>query len=212
MKSSPRATFALTIGVASMALLSGCGSSDGEAAGSSDTLNYVPTTSYALKAPATTTTTTTLPAGETPAGGTVPTEQTYTIQSGDSLSAIASRFDVTMDAIVAYNGWTDGINHVLLPGDTILIPPGSASPGAAQTPSSGDSTDSDSSETADSGETEEASGTGCTHTIVSGDNPTRVANQYDITVDQLSNANLNNPVWNTFLVGSTLNIPPEGNC
>ncbi len=216
MKSSPRTAFALTIGVASMALLSGCGSSDGEAASSGDTLNYVPTTSYALKAPATTTTTTTVAPGETPAGGTVPTEQSYTIQSGDSLSAIASRFDVTMDAIVAYNGWTDGINHVLLPGDTILIPPGSAAPGATQTASTGGSTDSStdsgSSETADSGDTEEATGTGCSHTIVSGDNPTRVANQYDITVDQLSNANLNNPVWNTFLVGSTLNIPPEGNC
>lgn len=214
MKSSPRAAFALTIGVASMALLSGCGSSDGEAASSGDTLNYVPTTSYALKAPATTTTTTTLAPGETPAGGTVPNEQSYTIQSGDSLSAIASSFDVTMDAIVAYNGWSDGINHVLLPGDTILIPPGSAAPGATETGSSSDSTSTDtgSSETADSDDTEEATGTGCSHTIVSGDNPTRVANQYDITVDQLANANLNNPVWNTFLVGSTLNIPPEGSC
>ena len=162
MKSSPRSALALTIGVASMALLSGCGSSDGEAASSGDTLNYVPTTSYALKAPATTTTTTTLAPGETPAGGTVPTEQSYTIQSGDSLSAIASRFDVTMDAIVAYNGWSDGINHVLLPGDTILIPPGSAAPGATQTASTGGSTDSStdsgSSETADSGDTEEAKG------------------------------------------------------
>ena len=210
MKSSPRATFALTIGAASMALLSGCGSSDGEAAGSSDTLNYVPTTSYALKAPATTTTSTTLPAGEVSEDGTSATEQTYTIRKGDSLSAIASRFDTTMDAIIQYNDWADGTSHVLLPGDTMLIPPGSAVVGSTQ---SAAATNTGASEDAESSEdAEEATGLGCAHTIVAGDNPTRVAAQYDITVDQLQNANLSNPVWNTFLLGSNLNIPPEGNC
>ncbi|MEZ5297398.1 MAG: LysM peptidoglycan-binding domain-containing protein [Ilumatobacteraceae bacterium] len=217
MKSTSRAGFALTIGAAAMALLSGCGSSDGEAAGSGDTLNYVPTTSYALKAPATTTTTTTLAPGETPAGGTVPTEQSYTIKANDNLFKIASLYDVEIELICSYNQWTDCINppHLLLPGDTILIPPGSAVAGSTQTAStdtgSTDTGSTDSGST-DSGDTETATGTGCSHTIVSGDNPTRVASKYGITVDQLSNANLNNPVWNTFLIGSTLNIPPEGNC
>ena len=225
MKSSSRASFALTLGVAAMALLSGCGSSDGEAAGSGDTLQYVPTTSYALKAPATTTTTTTLAPGATPpAGGTVPTEQTYTIRAGDSLSRIAGLYDVTMDQIVAYNGWEDGINHFLLPGEAILIPPGAAVAGSTQTETatdagSGDtgSTDTGSTDTGDAGDTgdteeETATGEGCTYTIEAGDYPGTVASDFGITVDQLQAANPSRDFSVWFLATATINIPPEGDC
>ena len=60
-------------------------------------------------APATTTTTTTAPA--TSSG------QTYTVQAGDTLSAIAARFGTTVDAIAAANDITDpdviGVGQVL---------------------------------------------------------------------------------------------------
>jgi LysM repeat protein len=204
-------------------LLSACGSSDGSGAETDGTLQYVPTTSYALKAPVTTTTT--LPAADgssTPGGGTSPGEQSYTIKANDNLFKIANLFDVEIELICSYNGWSDCISppHLLLPGDTILIPPNAAVPSAASTDTG--STDSGSTESGstdtgstDTGSTEEASteeGVGCSHTIVANDNPSRVANQYDITVDELSNANLNNPAYSNFLIGSSLNIPPNGSC
>ena len=196
---------------APIGLLSGCGSSSGDGTGSSATLQYVPGTSYALKQPATTTTTTTsLPVAVTPGEGTSPSEQTYQIQSGDSLFKVAGLFDVTPDLICTYNGWPDCIDppHLLLPGDTILIPPGGAVPGVA---ADGSAEEVDTIDAADDGAADDES-VGCVHTIVAGYNPTRVADKYDVTVDELSNANLNNPVWNTFLIGSTLNIPADGSC
>lgn len=55
----------------------------------------------------------------------------YTIVAGDTLSGIALSAGVTIDALVAANGWPDGPNHLLLPGDVISLPPGSS---ATQTP------------------------------------------------------------------------------
>lgn len=54
--------------------------------------------------------------------------------------------------------------------------------------------------------------TGCRHTVVVGDNPSRVAEEYGITVDELSAANIGNPVYQNFLIGWQLNIPIDGAC
>jgi LysM repeat protein len=187
-------------------LVAGCG--DSTASGSRSTLTPIQGSSYVTIVPATTTTTTTLAPEQIAATGISPTEQTYTVQGGDSISRIASIHDITMDVLVNYNGWTDGLNHFLGVGDTVLIPPGSKIPGAAPA-SSGDEVATGNDTTA---EEPAATGEGCQHTIVEGDNPTRVAAKYGITVDELANANLNNPVWNTFLIGSQLTIPPGGDC
>ena len=214
MLTRSRAVAALVVGFAAMSL-SACGSSGSADDGSGPTLQYVPTTSYSLKAPATTTTTTTLaPGATTPAGGTSPGEQSYTVKGGDSLSKIAGLFDVTQDTICSYNDWDScGANHLLLPNDVILIPPGAKVPGSAstatatetETAGSGDST---STET----ETETASGEGCTYTIKAGDNPGTVASKYGITYDQLQAANPNRDFSSWFVATATINIPPEGNC
>lgn len=198
----------LALAGASIVLLAGCGSSDGSSSGSRSTLNYVPTTSYALKEPATTTTSTTAPANTAPleAGQIADGEQNYVVKGGDSLSKIASLYDVEMALICSYNGWPDcGAEHLLLVGDVVLIPPGQLVPSSAETP-----TATETVPTPDDGTT--AEGVGCTHTIVEGDNPTRVAKKYNVTVDELANANLSNPVWNTFLLGASLNIPANGTC
>jgi LysM repeat protein len=220
----PRHALAFALGSASLLLLSACGSSDGSGAETDGTLQYVPTTSYALKAPETTTTTLAPDGATTPGGGTSPGEQSYTIKANDNLSKIANLFDVEMELICSYNGWSECISppHLLLPGDTILIPPNAAVPAAASTDTgSADSgstdTDSDTASTdtdtdTDTGEASTEAGVGCSHTIVENDNPSRVANQYDITVDELSNANLNNPAYSNFLIGSSLNIPANGSC
>lgn len=44
----------------------------------------------------------------------------YTVQSGDTLSAIAERYNTTVDELVAANGLTDP--NALQPGQTLLIP------------------------------------------------------------------------------------------
>jgi LysM repeat protein len=55
-------------------------------------------------------------------------EQEYTVRAGDNLAKIADRFQVSVEIVANYNEWPDGSNHLLLPGETILIPPGGAIP------------------------------------------------------------------------------------
>ena len=215
MTSRSRALLTVAVAAVPIALFSACGSTTDSGEGSSATLLYTPATNYGLKQPATTTTTTTIAAlAGTPAGGTSPSEQTYTVQAGDSLFAIAERFGVTPDLICSYNGWPDCIDppHLLLPGDDILIPPGSAVPGAAgaDTASEGDSETDTIDSDSDGAAADES--VGCEHTVVAGDNPTRLANQYDVELSELEAANRNNPSYNTFLIGSKINIPASGNC
>lgn len=52
-----------------------------------------------------------------------PTEQTHTVVENDSLFAIGRLFDVPIETLANYNGWPDGVDHVLLPGEEVLIPP-----------------------------------------------------------------------------------------
>ena len=46
----------------------------------------------------------------------------YTVRRGDSLYSIAQSNGTTIDAIVQVNGWREGPNHILLPGDQIHLP------------------------------------------------------------------------------------------
>lgn len=185
--------------------LTSCG---GDNAGARTTLGTVQTTSYVVEDPVTTTTTTTLPTS-LPEGQVSPTEQSYVVVAGDSVYKIASKHGITPDALVNYNAWTDGINHPLFQGDVVKIPPNSKVPSATpdtQAPSSGGGGGGTTTETTT------PAGVGCTHTIESGDNPTRVANKYGITVDELAAANAGNPAYQNFLIGSSLSIPANGTC
>ena len=188
--------------------LTGCGD---DAEGARTTLGTVQTTSYVVEDPVTTTTTTTLPTA-VPEGEISPTEQIHIVVSGDSLSKISSMYGITLDALINYNAWTDGINHVILPGAEVKIPPNSRVPSATpatQAPSGGGDTGGGGDTTS---ETTTPAGVGCTHTVEEGDNPTRVANQYDITVEELAAANAGNPAYQNFLIGSSLSIPANGTC
>jgi N-acetylmuramoyl-L-alanine amidase len=194
--------------------LTSCG---GDAEGARTTLGTVQTTSYVVEEPVTTTTTSTLPT--TPIEGQIsPTEQIHVVVAGDSLSRIASTYGITLDALINYNAWTDGINHVILPGAEVKIPPQSRVPSATPDTGAGDTGGGDTGggDTGAGGETPTettaAAGEGCTHVIESGDNPTRVANQYAITVDELAAANAGNPAYQNFLIGSSLSIPANGTC
>ena len=72
--------------------------------------------------------------GDSPAG------VTYTVQAGDVLVGIAGWFCVNADEVVSVNGWADGFEHALFPGDVIKIPASACVRGRPQ-PTSASSVD-----------------------------------------------------------------------
>ena len=210
MAVSPRSSVVGALAGVSL-LLAGCG---GDASGARSTIGTVQTTSYVVEDPVTTTTTTTLPAGVTVPGGEISAvEQTYIIKSGDSVSRIASLHGITMDVLVNYNGWSDGINHFLVVGDEVKIPPNSKVPGAGSTDSGSTGTDTGAPDPTDVPTDSATDGdVACEHTVVANDNPSRLADQYGVSLDELSNANVNNPAYTRFLIGDKINIPAGGDC
>jgi LysM repeat protein len=210
----PRTLAFAALAASPLLALTSCGD---DAEGAKTTLGTVQTTSYVVEPPVTTTSTTTVPSA-LPEGQVDPNEQIHIVVSGDSVYKIASTYGITPDALVNYNDWSDGINHPLFQGDEVKIPPNSQVPSqapATEAPSTGGGGDTGGGDT-DGGDTTATtaapSGAGCTHTIVSGDNPTRVANQYNITVDELAAANAGNSAYQNFLIGSSLSIPANGSC
>jgi LysM repeat protein len=211
MKITGRAAIYVAFGVGPLLLAAGCGGSGEE--GARQTLVEIQPSNYVEVAPATTTTTTTTvaPAGGGSAGEIAQGEQVYVIKAGDSLSKIASLYDITLEQLINYNGFS-GPGQLIVPGDEIKIPPQSLIPesgGGSTETAGGSDTDPepDSESTA-----EEATGEGCTHTIAAGEFPNRVARQYDITYEELQAANPAMDMTTTFVVGDTLVIPPNGNC
>ncbi len=125
---SARSSLVIVSALASLTLLSACGGDDDASPAASSSTTTAPST-FATLAPVPATT---VPATDPPSVTTEPeaSESTYTIVAGDSLYAIAEREGVTLDALVEANAWTDGIDHLILPGDEILIPSASG----AETP------------------------------------------------------------------------------
>jgi LysM repeat protein len=62
---------------------------------------------------------------------------TYTITAGDTLSGIAARAGVSLTALVDANGWPDGTDHFIQPGDVITLPEGASTPSPAPAASAG---------------------------------------------------------------------------
>lgn len=98
-------------------LLAACG-------GSADNAAPEPTTATTASSDAITPTTV-VPEPTEPSVSAVAVEAPvvqYTIVAGDSVYALAERYCVSPDAIPAANGWADGVDHLILPGDVIDIP------------------------------------------------------------------------------------------
>lgn len=116
-----------------------------------------------------------------PSGGGTTTTTTYVVRSGDTLSAIAYRFGTTVSAIVSSSGIVNP--NLIYVGQTLKIP------GQGQSTSPGGST-----------------GTVCIYVVQAGDNLTRIALKYGISVwsiaiaNNLANASF---IW----VGQRLAIP-----
>jgi LysM repeat protein len=213
MPSRPHLLTITALAVAPALLMTACGS---DAEGSRTTIAEVQTTSYVVQPPATTTTTTTtVAAGPNVPGQTVPGEQSYTVQGGDSVYKIASSFGIAPDVLANYNSWPEGVAHPLFVGDIVKIPPGSQAAGSGDSGDTGTS-DATSTDTGPEGGADTtlptAEGVGCEHTVVAGDNPSRLAEQYEVTLDELNAVNANNSAYGHFQLGSTIHIPANGAC
>ena len=186
-------------------LFAGCGD---DADGARTTLAEIEPSSYVVKEPATTTST--LAPGQVDAEGRSPTEQEYTIQSGDYPLRIANEYGITVDELANYNEWTPpNYADFPFPGTVIKIPPNALVPGAS-------SGSTDEEEPPAEEETQEPTTTlpgsdTCTegtYTITENDTSRlSVAEQFDVTVDQLDAANAGTPGYASFYPGLEIVIP-----
>lgn len=142
---------------------------------------------------------------------------TYTVRSGDTLAAIASRFSVSLDDLRAANPGLDPAQ--LSVGDVVRLPQDAqaAAPTATaaaeeeETPEATATTEpppeEPTSTPAPPAPTPTASSLGQSYVVKSGDIPETIAAQFGITVQQLLAANPGvNP--NNLQVGQVLIIPP----
>ncbi len=193
-------------------LFAGCGEQE---TGARTTLNSIQPSSYVVRPPVTT-----VPEDEADTDDGVGEDgrsdlpQEYTVQPGDFPLRIANLYDISLEELANFNGWTPP-NYSEFPniGGTVNIPPGALVPGAATQPEAGDTGDTDDTPTEPGAvpATTLPGGDGeCVpgdHVIVEGDFPVRVAEQYDITLEQLAAANQGNPAYQSFIVGQTIRIP-----
>ena len=120
---------------------------------------------------------------------------TYTVQSGDTLAAIADRFNVTVDEIISANNIQNA--DVISIGQQFVIPTGSGGGAASGAATAGAST---------AGATGTTSADGSTYTVASGDTLASIANRFNVDLDDLVAAN-NIENQDVISVGQVLNIP-----
>lgn len=111
---------------------------------------------------------------------------TYTIQSGDTLAAIADRFNVSVDAIVAANSIDNP--DVISVGQQLTIPTGGTGNTDAASP------------------TAVTTASGNTYTVASGDTLAAIANRFNVDLDNLIEVN-NIENQDVISVGQQLIIP-----
>lgn len=107
---------------------------------------------------------------------------TYTVQKGDTLYSLASKYNTTINAIKEANNLS---SEVLSIGQSLIIPPESESTGQNYIPDSN------------------------THTVLKGESLYSIANAYGITVNELKNAN--NLSSDILSIGQVLTIPEVSN-
>jgi spore germination protein YaaH len=117
-------------------------------------------------------------------------QTTYTVVSGDSLSVIAKKFNVTVEALKSTNNLTSDMIFV---GQQLKVPPTTTEQPQKTT------------ETADPPKAEETTETTTTYTVVSGDTLGIIAKRYETTVTSIKQ--LNNLTSDMIFVGQKLSIP-----
>ena len=127
-------------------------------------------------------------------GGSGTDARTHTVVEGDTLSAIADQYGVTIEAIMEANDIADA--SVVFLGQVLTIPEAAPAPDPAPTP------------------TPEATSTGgsaATYTVTDGDTATGIAEAFGVTLQALADANeLTIEELNNLQIGQVLNIPAAG--
>ena len=121
---------------------------------------------------------------------------TYTVQSGDTLAAIADRFNVTVDEIISANNIQNA--DVISIGQQFVIPTGSGGGAASGAAAAGAST---------AGATGTTSADGSTYTVASGDSLASIANRFNVSLDDLLAANPAIENQDVISIGQVINIP-----
>jgi LysM repeat protein len=195
-------------------VLSSCGG--GESAATQSTLDLsAASTAFVVRPPATTVAVDPLAAAEP--GAIVEGTQDYTVVFGDYWYGLVARFDVTIEDLLAVNEWTD-INTFPNPGDVILIPPGAKSVAevAATADAADPATAGEDAAAATPTETIPDAGDNCgvgKYTILDTDTSrSKVASNFDVTVEALDAANVNTPGYGAFFPGLEIVIPAKSDC
>jgi LysM repeat protein len=190
-------------------VLGACGGSDDGATQSTIALSQE-STAFVVRPPETTV----APTDTAPVEGGIATgAQEYTIQSGDYPLKVANQFGITVDELVAFNEW-GSVDEFPFPGTVIQIPPGATVAGATTTtiatatPGGAASTTAPAATIPDAGDNCGAA----EHTVVAGDIPIKLAEQYDVTLEALNAANASNPAYSQFIPGQTIIIPGKTDC
>lgn len=179
--------------------VAGCGA---DTLGVATTVVPVQPTNFATIPPVSSTapgTTSTLPQGA------VGQEQIYTVKAGDSASLVASKYGISVTALLAYNGYVSA-QQFPYPGQTLKIPPSATGTGTDNTTATSGGT---------TGATTSGATPGCTVTrpagtyvIAAGDSLYRIKNKFNVTISALLSANNWSDMGSVVLLpGKTINIP-----
>jgi len=167
---------------------------------SPSTVARIGATNYVTQ-PMVTLSTTTVPGGTLFGGGTAPPARQYRVQPGDSVSAIADRYGISAVELADYNDWEDGTGQMINPDDVIEIPPFTDIP-------------TDEAVTTVADEMVIFEGPICpdgtereTYEVKTGDFLSRVADDLDVSVEALDEANVGTPGYRSFYPGLEILVP-----
>lgn len=133
-----------------------------------------------------------------PPGGTSNEGQEYLVRRGDSVYGIADRYGITGDELADWNDW-DGVNQPIIVGDIIRIPPFADIPSASET-TVPETFLVESRICLDGSEQD-------TYEIQANDFVGRVADELDVTVEELNEANAVTPGYSSFYPGLEILVP-----